>query len=306
MVFSYLVWPKPRWLMWQQTWLREAACWVDGLLHSIIRWVCVRVIDSPSRYAFSTHACVFFKVLLLFRITWLVRKCLPVCVFVFFLFPVGRFPSCTEKTDLSIYNIQISSRREKKNAAAEKLKKKNICLIWNWVCSSVCTLQTTFSLQTDILTELPTCLRDIWEEWYMSFAVGMNLFCGRLVNHDFSWVNEAFPLLSRSATIFHHYYFQAHYVCAHEKKTHLVLAATVLPSIAAAVYYDHYHFGFSENTGIAGGENVKWITVKENMNTSCPTPEDILKGVCWWSVTDNENPHISTFQSVCRERRKVP
>lgn len=171
MVFSYLVWPKPRWLMWQQTWLREAACWVDGLLHSIIRWVCVRVIDSPSRYAFSTHACVFFKVLLLFRITWLVRKCLPVCVFVFFLFPVGRFPSCTEKTDLSIYNIQISSRREKKNAAAEKLKKKYL-----------------FDLELGVQLCMHTADNIFFTDWYSYRAANMSqrhlggmihVFCSR-------------------------------------------------------------------------------------------------------------------------------
>ncbi len=74
----------------------------------------------------SVRAFVFFKVLLLFWITWLVRNRLPVCVFVL----LGRFPSCTEKTDRSIYCIIFKLVPEKKrerereeDVAVGKMKK---------------------------------------------------------------------------------------------------------------------------------------------------------------------------------------
>lgn len=66
------------------------------------------VIDCPS-CLLPMWMHVFLQVLLLFPITWQVRKRLAVGVFVL----LGRFPSCIEKTDLSIYNIQISSRGKK-------------------------------------------------------------------------------------------------------------------------------------------------------------------------------------------------
>lgn len=168
-VFSYLVWLEPRWLMWQQTWLREAACCVDGLLHSIIRWRGVCVIDCPSWYAFlhCARECVF-KILLLYWITWLVRKCLPVCVFVL----LGRLPSCTEKTDHCICNIQISSREEKKTKKRYCGESEKMSI---WFGSGSAALyahcRQHFLCRLIFYSAPPTHLRDIWEEWYMSFSL---------------------------------------------------------------------------------------------------------------------------------------
>lgn len=59
-------------------------CWWSASLHNQVEGVCVWLILPVRMPSFNACACVFFKVLLLFRITWLVRKCLPVCVFVSF------------------------------------------------------------------------------------------------------------------------------------------------------------------------------------------------------------------------------
>lgn len=99
------------------------------------------------------------------------------------------------QTDCSIYNIQIGSRKRKKN----KIKNKcccsyaegnwgNINLLWNWVCSSVCILQTTLSLRANILFRgTSTSQRHLVEMIHVFLtAVGMNLSCSCLVNHDSS------------------------------------------------------------------------------------------------------------------------
>lgn len=66
------------------------------------------------------RACVFVKVLLLFRITWLVRKRFP--VFLFFL--ADSLPSLKRQATLSIKFKSV--QREKNNAAVGKLK-KDLC-----------------------------------------------------------------------------------------------------------------------------------------------------------------------------------
>lgn len=137
-------------------------CWWSTSLHNQVG---VRVIDCPSWYAFLQCACeCVFKILLLFWITWLVRECLPVCVFGL----LGRFPSCTEKTDHNICNIQISSRKKKcYRGESEKIS------IWFGIGSAAlyAHCRQHFLCRLIFYSVPPTHLRDIWEEWYMSFSL---------------------------------------------------------------------------------------------------------------------------------------
>lgn len=63
---------------------------------------------------------------------------------------------------------------------------RNINLLWNWVCSPVCILQTTLSLRANILFRgTSTSQRHLVEMIHVFLtAVGMNLSCSCLVNHD--------------------------------------------------------------------------------------------------------------------------
>lgn len=129
----------------------------------------------------SARACVFVKVLLLFRITWLVRKCLPVCVFVL----LGRFLPFAEKTDRSICNIQISSRKKKKKCCCGETEKISIGFgIGSAALYAHCRQHFLCGL---IFYSEPPTQRHLGEMIHVLFtAVGMNLLCGCLVNHDCS------------------------------------------------------------------------------------------------------------------------
>lgn len=149
-------------------------CCADGLLHSIIRWKeCVRL-TLPLASFHCKCISIFQCPATVYRLPGRLRNA---CRFVFF---VHVFPS--GKKDLSVCNIQMKKRN------CHRDTEKNIYLIWNWVCSCECMPQTTVSLQADILFRASDTLQRLLGEMIHVFftAVGMNVPCGCLVNHDSS------------------------------------------------------------------------------------------------------------------------
>lgn len=94
-------------------------------------------------------------------------------------------------------------------------------LIWNWLCSFICTQQTTLYLQTDILFRGTITVQRLLGGKIHVFhtAVGIKLLCGCLINNN--WVKGTSSLLSGIVIIFYYYYFfsvQTHYLSVHESK----------------------------------------------------------------------------------------
>lgn len=137
-------------------------CWWSTSFHNQVCVCWGGAIDCPvGAPSFSMHACVLFKVLLLFWISWMVRNCPPVCVFLL----LGTFPPYSRPTVPSII-FKLVPETEKKNKINKKQMLLQLCrgklgkyqftLKLGLQLCMYCILQTTLSLRANIL------FRDIW------------------------------------------------------------------------------------------------------------------------------------------------
>lgn len=127
-------------------------CWWSASLHNQVE--CVWLILPVGTPSFS--ACVLFRGLLLFRITWLVRICLPVCVSVS---SAENFCCCGATGKKSVWF-------ENRSAALKAH------------CRQHCLCRLIF------YSEPPSNHQDVWGKWCVVFAaVCINVVCGFSVNH---------------------------------------------------------------------------------------------------------------------------
>lgn len=213
--------------MRQQTWLREAACCVDGLLHSIIRWVCVWLIVPVGMPSSSVRVSVFSRFCYCSGLPgWLENA----SQFVFLVSLADSLPALNRQTTTSVI---FKSVPERKNATVGKVKKY------------------LFDLELGLQLSMHTVDNTFFADWYfiqchqhISETFGRNdtcLFhCSRYESVVWlpckswllSWVKGAFPLLSRSAIIFYYYHYCFHLqltisVRTNAKKQCFVFAAAV-------------------------------------------------------------------------------
>lgn len=154
-----------------------------------------------------------------FGLPW-TTKCFTVCGIFSFICSLGTFSPYSENTGCSSCNIQISWKRKEMLLQLWGNSSDNY-LIWNWLCSFICTQQTTLYLQTDILFRGTITVQRLLGGKIHVFhtAVGIKLLCGCLINNN--WVKGTSSLLSGIVIIFYYYYFfsvQTHYLSVHESK----------------------------------------------------------------------------------------
>lgn len=156
---------------------------------------------------------------------------------------------------------------------------KNIYLIWNWVCSCECTPQTTVSLQADILFRASDTLQRLLGEMIHVFftAVGMNVPCGCLVNHDSSLerckLSQSYQEVPFSINIIITINMPVYgqHFCVHTCKIYYLFFQLLL-----------YNWPSSYMTAPTLKKTVVKIkSSQRKYEYSCHTPEDKIKGDSW-------------------------
>ena len=149
------------------------------------------MIDSPL-CILAKRMCVFCRVVLLFRITWLVRKGLGKELY---FCSHRQIPLWRDRPLHLQYSNQFQGGKRRKNLLQGKWK--NIYLIWNWVCSSPCTLQTdnTFFEGWYFIQSLRHTAKMFGRNDTCLFYRSMYESAARLLCK--SWLLEASPQLSK-------------------------------------------------------------------------------------------------------------